>query len=145
MGHVFVPADNEGNDGPFLTTVMWLADQNRFETDAEYHARVRGDLTECKHQFQMRNLPVPVFFAYPFSAHEAEVTHETVLSLFRVGMLDDGTLVQTTSTEDMAKGLIRRMDVTWALSLEALVEKIELASPLDPGSVDLLRDRDGWN
>jgi biofilm PGA synthesis lipoprotein PgaB len=144
VGHVFVPADNEGNEGPFLTTVMWLAEQHRFETDAEYHARVLGDLVECKRQFQLHDLPVPAYFAYPFSAHEADVTHETVLSLFRAGMLDDGVLIQMTSSEDMAKGLIRRMDVTWALSLEGLVRKIELASPLDPGSTDPLADPGGW-
>ena len=70
LGHVQVPSDANGHEGAFLTTAQWLPAQNRVQTDEEYYARVQGDLTECKHQFVLHNLPEPRFLAYPFSAHE---------------------------------------------------------------------------
>lgn len=145
LGHVYVPADDNGGTGPYLTTPMYLADQRRVETATEFHGRVTNDLTECKRQLGLQGFSAPRFFAYPFSAHEADVVQQTVLSLYGGGgMLDDAQTIQVTSTEDVSRGLIRRMDVTWDLSLEDFVRKLELASPLDPASADPLRDRDGW-
>jgi peptidoglycan/xylan/chitin deacetylase (PgdA/CDA1 family) len=144
LGHVYVPSDDHGGKGPFLTTPMWLADKRQMETNEEFHARVLGDLTECKHQFELHHLPVPQFFAYPFSAHEADVAHESVLSQYESGMLDDSHLIQVTSTEDVLRGALRRMDVTWDLSLDGLVRKIELGSPIDPTNARPLTDRDEW-
>lgn len=44
-GHRLVPANADGSQsGPFLTTRMWLANEGRPETDAEFQARVRADL-----------------------------------------------------------------------------------------------------
>ncbi|MDT5025691.1 MAG: hypothetical protein QOE61_2117 [Micromonosporaceae bacterium] len=145
LGHVYVPADDNGGTGPYLTTPMYLADRRRVETATEFHGRVTNDLAECKRQLGLQGFAAPRFFAYPFSAHEADVVQQTVLSLYGGGgMLDDSKSIQVTSTEDVSRGLIRRMDITWDTSLEDFVRKLELASPLDPASADPLRDRDGW-
>ena len=145
LGHVYVRTDANGAEGAFLTSQAWLADQNRVETDKEFHSRVTTDLTECKRQLSQRGFSEPRFFAYPFSAHESDTTQAAVVSLYSGGaFLDDANTVQVTSNEDVVRGLIRRMDVTGPLTLEGLVEKIELASPLDPPTAQPLLDRDGW-
>lgn len=145
LGHVYVPADGKGGTGPYLTTPMYLPDQRRVETAEEFHGRVTDDLIECKRQFSLRSFPDPRFFAYPFSAHEADVVQQTVLSLYGGGgMLDDANLIQVTSATDVARGLIRRMDITGELPLEGFVNKLELASPLDPSATRPLFDRSGW-
>jgi hypothetical protein len=143
VGHVYVPADANGGTGPFLTTAQYLPDKRRVETTAEYHDRVYSDLAECKRQLAMRGYGEPRFFAYPYSAHEAEVAHDSVLSLYHSGLLDDAHLIQVTASEDMASGLLRRMDITWNVSPDDFVRKLELASPLDPANAPL-RNRELW-
>lgn len=144
VGHVYVTADANGGSGPFLTTPMWLPDQKRVESQDEYRSRVHGDLAECKRQLATRGYGTPRFFAYPFSAHEADVAHASVLSLYQCGMLDDAHLIQMTSTEDMARRLVRRMDISWDITPGDFVGKLEMASPLDPGNAMALTNRDGW-
>ena len=61
LGHVQVPSDSNGGQGPYLTTPEYLP-------AAEPGGDARGiprpglsDLTECKHQFALHNLPYPSF------------------------------------------------------------------------------------
>ena len=118
LGHVYVQGDEHGGTGPF-----------------PHHAPVPtgpaagGDASGIpwpgnpgSHRVQASarppRLPEPRFFAYPFSAHEADVAQATVLSLYGGGgMLDDAELIQVTSAADVAMGLIRRMDVTGKVGL----------------------------
>jgi peptidoglycan/xylan/chitin deacetylase (PgdA/CDA1 family) len=145
LGHVHVPADAHGGTGPYLTTPMYLADQRRVETATEFHGRVTNDLTECKRQLGLRGFSDPRFFAYPFSAHEADVVQQTVLSLYAGGgMLDDSDSIQVTLAGDVARGLIRRMDIVGAMSLEGFVGRFEQAAPLDPSGIRPLLDLSGW-
>ena len=48
LGHVKIPTDSHGGEGPFLTNLQYLVDQRRSETNEEYHARIVHDLAECK-------------------------------------------------------------------------------------------------
>jgi peptidoglycan/xylan/chitin deacetylase (PgdA/CDA1 family) len=149
LGHVQVPSDNEGNEGPFLNTVAWLPDQHRFETHEEYRLRVNRDLTECKHQFALHGLPEPKFFAYPFSAYRNDregsgQPQASVVSLYRAGLLDDAEFIAVTAA-NVARGLIQRMDITADLSLDKFIRKIDLASPLDPPAAQPLSDVGGWS
>ena len=141
LGHVKVPAGPNGEQGPYLTTLAWLPEAHRVETLAEYRARVYGDLSECKHQFALHGLPEPRFFAYPFSAHlgTPEVTgilSQTVGSLYHAAMLDDSEDIIATSANDVAQSLVQRMDIVKGLSLDGFAHKLDLASPLDPLSID---------
>jgi hypothetical protein len=129
--------------------MQYLPDQHRVETIDEYRARVLTDLTECKHQFTLHNLPVPKFFAYPFSAHEGDpggtgMLWQMVTSLYRAAMLDDSEQIVTTSSNDMLHGLIQRMDITAEVTLDRFVGKIDAASPLDPPGAQPLADATRW-
>ena len=149
LGHVKVPVDAAGTMKPFLTDPMWLKDQSRVETMPEWHARVYADLVECKHQFELHDLPVPDYFAYPFSAHEAKDDNTAALdkmvnSLYRMAMLDDSTSLRVTSSRDVLARLIRRGDVTAGLGIDGLASRILDASPLDPSQAQPLNDPNGW-
>ncbi|WP_162462125.1 polysaccharide deacetylase family protein [Mycolicibacterium sp. CBMA 234] len=139
VGHVLVPVDGAGHQAPFVTNREYLADQNRIETLDEYHTRVLTDLTECKHQFSVHNLPTPRFFAYPFSAHGDDpdgtgLLERMVSSLYDAAMLDQADGLATTSANDMTNGNIERMDVTSDVTPELLADKLIGASPLNPSS-----------
>ena len=150
LGHVQIPSDDAGHQGPFLNTIKWLVDQNRYETHDEYMTRVTGDLIECKHQFALHHLPEPRFFAYPFSAYrnDREGTgqpQQTVVSLYRAAMLDDAEFITTTSSANVSRGLVQRMDITADLTPDKFIHKIEKASPLDPPAAQPLSDIAGWS
>ena len=136
LGHVQVPSDANGHEGAFLTTAQWLPAQNRVETDEEYYARVQGDLTECKHQFVLHNLPEPRFLAYPFSAHEdaenparAAMLSSIVTPLYQAALLDQADVVAVTTADNIAGGNINRMDVTADVTPEKWIDKLVKASP----------------
>lgn len=63
----YIPIAADGSTGYFLSNKMWLADQNRLETDDEYKARVTDELVNSKKKLE-DTLGVSVSaFAYPFS------------------------------------------------------------------------------
>ena len=137
LGHVEVPAGPDGTKGPFLTTLQWLPELGRIETLQEYHQRILTDLTECKRQLIAHNFPVPEFFAFPFSADRGtpegtDILRQTVTSLYRAAMLDDADDVVATSSTNVSRGLVRRMDITAAVTPQRFADKIEGGSPLDP-------------
>jgi biofilm PGA synthesis lipoprotein PgaB len=134
---------------PFLTNLEWLPDKGRLETREEYHNRVFTDLVECKRQFALHGLPVPKFFAYPFSAHEGDpegtkLLRTMVTSQYRAAMLDDAEAIATSSSSDVMAGLIQRMDVTARTGTDLLVDKMLQASPIDPSNARPFEDVTGW-
>jgi peptidoglycan/xylan/chitin deacetylase (PgdA/CDA1 family) len=133
-GHVKIPSDPNGGLQPFMTTTQWLADQGRYETTEEYHARVYNDLAECQRQFALHGVSGPKFFAYPFSAHEDDPNdtdrevQRMVLSLYHAAVLDDSESTRVTSPDDLSRGMIRRMDINSNVTPDRFVQKIEEAS-----------------
>jgi poly-beta-1,6-N-acetyl-D-glucosamine N-deacetylase len=133
-GHVKIPSDPHGGQEPFMTTTQWLADQHRYETTQEYHARVFNDLAEGKRQFDLHGLSGPKFFAYPFSAHEDDPNdtdrevQRIVLSIYHAAMLDDSDSTRVTGPDDLAHGFIRRMDINSDVTPDRFVRKIEEAA-----------------
>ena len=97
-------ADNEGNDGPFLTTAMWLAGPEPGGDGRGVPRAGRGDLTECKRQFQIRKSARPGVLRLPVLRARGGGHPRDGALLFRVGMLDDGRSIQATSTEDWPRG-----------------------------------------
>jgi poly-beta-1,6-N-acetyl-D-glucosamine N-deacetylase len=147
-GHVQVPTDDHGGQGPYLTSREYLADRGRLETDDEYATRVRTDLEESKAQLVAHGVPEPRFFAYPFSAYDgtapAGVLAGIVGSLFEASMLDDAVGPQTTTTSDLANLNLARMDITADESLSAWTAKVVGASPLDPADSRPFARPDDW-
>ncbi len=66
-GHHSVLSSPDGSVEPFLTTREWLPGDHRYETLAEYTARVRDDLDRCIRKLRALGVD-PGLFAFPFSA-----------------------------------------------------------------------------
>ena len=149
LGHVEVPSGPDGAKGPFLTTVQWIPELGRAETLEEYRLRITTDLAECRHQLITHNFPVPRFFAFPFSADKGtpegtDILRQTVTSLYRAAMLDDADDVVATSSTNVERGLVRRMDITAAVTPQHFVDKIEGGSPLDPPAAQPMSEAGPW-
>ncbi|CAL9306673.1 polysaccharide deacetylase family protein [Streptomyces sp. SudanB182_2057] len=67
LSHERAAIDAAGHQGSVLANRLWLADENRLETESEYRTRVRADLDESLRAFSDHRLPAPQLFAYPFS------------------------------------------------------------------------------
>jgi hypothetical protein len=134
LGHVQVPDDDHGGTGPFFTAAQWLPELRRVETPAEQQARWYHDLQECQDQFAQQGMPLPRFFAYPFSAHEDDpdaaddILQDMVLSLYRGAMLDDSESTNMTTPEDLARGMLNRMDTMADVTPARFVQKMEEAT-----------------
>lgn len=149
LGHVKVPADADGAESPFLTTLKYLPERRRVENEEEYRARVFGDLAECKRQFVIHGLPEPSLFAFPFSAHEDDPAgtgklKSIVSSLYAAGMLDQSDSIAVTTSDQRAQGNIARMDVTSDVTTAVLTDRLTAASALEPAVAQPLRDTDQW-
>lgn len=71
-GHRLV-AGAGGRLGPFYTTRAWLAGEGRLETDAEYRARVWGDLVLERAALARAGVQEPRDFAFPYGAFNEEL------------------------------------------------------------------------
>lgn len=149
LGHVHIPTDAEGGEGPFLTNLEYLPDEHRVETFGEYADRVRSDLTEGVRQFGLHGLPTPELFAYPFSAHEdaparTEFLKSAMAELFAVTLIDTAERDRVTNTTDVSAGHVARMDITSDTSTAKWVDKLVATSPLEPRAARPLADPAGW-
>ena len=149
LGHVKIPTDPKGSEGPFLTNRQWLTEPRRYETATEYHARIFTDLAECKRQFVEHGLPEPDFFAYPFSAHDddpaaTDALRSAIGSLYEAAMLDQADSVTTTTAANISHGNIARMDITSDVTIDQWVQRLAMASPLEPLLSDPVVDVEGW-
>ncbi|MER5977688.1 polysaccharide deacetylase family protein [Streptomyces sp. NPDC001857] len=59
--------DAQGRQASALANRLWLPEQRRQETRAEYETRVRADIRLSFEDFKAHGLPAPKLFAYPFS------------------------------------------------------------------------------
>jgi peptidoglycan/xylan/chitin deacetylase (PgdA/CDA1 family) len=62
----FVPIDAAGHKGNFLSNKMWLATEQRLETDAEYEARVTHELHDSKLELEKTFGITVGSMSYPF-------------------------------------------------------------------------------
>ncbi|WP_231737639.1 polysaccharide deacetylase family protein [Mycobacterium sp. IS-1742] len=149
LGHVHIPTDAEGGEGPFLTKLRYLTDKRRVETSDEYAHRVVSDLDEGIRQFALHDLPAPTLFAYPFSDLDDAPTGTGVLrdalaERFAASLSDTADRERVTNTEDVSAGLVARMDITSDVSTADWVDRLVAASPLEPRFARPLADPGGW-
>ncbi|MFZ5826828.1 MAG: polysaccharide deacetylase family protein [Bacillota bacterium] len=123
-GHGYVPTGPDGSErGPFLTTRMWLAAEQRLETEEEFQARVKADSERSVET--LRSLGVngeALHFALPFGlgAHErAEMLRS--LSFRYIYTVDDTELNHAGQ-----EGMIHRLDAgNPSMSPERLKQRLE--------------------
>lgn len=66
-------ANPQGNELPATTSHLYLQDQKRYETDAEFHARVHDDLQTCVQQIREHTGIVARSMVWPYGAENQPV------------------------------------------------------------------------
>ncbi|MBU9362294.1 poly-beta-1,6-N-acetyl-D-glucosamine N-deacetylase PgaB [Burkholderia multivorans] len=66
-------ANPQGNELPATTSHLYLPDEKRYETDEEFHARVRNDLQTCIHQVRERTGITIRSMVWPYGAENQPV------------------------------------------------------------------------
>ena len=64
--HEFHPIDAYGNEGHFLSNLLWIEDAQRLETPSEYRARIYMDLLTAKEELVAAFGDGVISYAYPF-------------------------------------------------------------------------------
>ncbi len=137
-GHRKVLIGPAGKQGAFLTHRMWLPDQRRLETMAEFRTRLSDDLAASVRQLRDHGVPTVGAFAFPFSTSDfptndpraPEALREIVERRFT-------TIVDNVSTSSSipfhaGKRYLPRIEILRNEGTRGLLTKLARARPLAP-------------
>jgi len=74
--HHQIITDANGNQGDWLSNLMWLPDKNRIETETEYENRISNDMISAKKFFHNQLDINTDSFAFPFNDYGQEKTND---------------------------------------------------------------------
>ena len=148
-GHHAIVAAPSGKLGPFLTNRAWLRSEDRYETLAEFEARVAHDLDRCI--AKLRALGVdPHLFAFPFSASTTPTNDRRVIPILHklVAARFDASLVDSAQHRYVSQVVPSRYElprflVTANLSPQDLFAELSANEPL-PLPANLARPLTSW-
>jgi biofilm PGA synthesis lipoprotein PgaB len=109
-------ANPQGNELPAATSHLYLKDQKRYETDAEFESRVHGDLSKCMSQVKQQTGASIRSMVWPYGAQN--LTVRTVSS--RLGMPTQFTLESGPNTSDIPLDRLRRILATYDIDVGGL-------------------------
>ncbi len=109
-------ANPQGNELPAATSHLYLQDQHRYETDAEFRARVTSDLGSCIRQVHERTGFRIRSMVWPYGAQNRTV-REVATSL---GMPSQFTLESGPNTRDVPLDRMRRILATYDIDVGGL-------------------------
>ncbi|MFD1561866.1 poly-beta-1,6-N-acetyl-D-glucosamine N-deacetylase PgaB [Paraburkholderia silviterrae] len=106
-------ANPQGNELPAATSHLYLKDQQRYETDAEFESRVHGDLGNCIRQVKQQTGVTIRSMVWPYGAQN--LTVRTVSA--RLGMPTQFTLESGPNTPDIPLDRLRRILATYDIDV----------------------------
>jgi poly-beta-1,6-N-acetyl-D-glucosamine N-deacetylase len=98
-------ANPQGNELPAATSHLYLKDQSRYETDAEFEARVHGDLANCIGQIKTQTGATVRSMVWPYGAENLQVRKVSA----KLGMPTQFTLESGPNTTDVPLDRLRRI------------------------------------
>lgn len=98
-------ANPQGNELPAATSHLYLKDQSRYETDAEFESRVHQDLGQCVGQIKAQTGATVRAMVWPYGAQNLPV--RSVSS--KLGMPTQFTLEPGPNTSDVPLDRLRRI------------------------------------
>jgi peptidoglycan/xylan/chitin deacetylase (PgdA/CDA1 family) len=146
------PVDAAGHLGSMLANRLWLPDQNRLETVAEYEARVENDIAGSVHDITSHGLPKPLLFAFPFSEATdrsnvkapAPGAQQILRKYFLATMTDVSSRPLTASRRAAAAGTVQRLEVLSSTTPGQLLDKIAAWLQVPPSADDPLAAPAQW-
>jgi len=154
-GHISVPIDAVGTKGHFFSDKLWLANQNRIETEEEFKKRIADDLQTSKKLLE-ENLGIEVIgFAFPFGDYGQESIHSldaagTVIdnakSLFPLSFYQvrAGESLQKRNYPGIDIPLVKRIGVKSDWSAERLLDELEQSADKMLPFTDTFETNKGW-
>lgn len=139
-----IPASARGHVGNFMTSPMWMAGEQRYETLEEFQHRIAADHDACLAEIERRLGQRPNAYAFPYGdfgqyQHRATITRPINLGLlaqrYRLGFIL-GNLALNTQHSDPRR--LNRLLVRPEWSGRDLVERLDRSWP--DGSRVLERD-----
>lgn len=118
--HHGILANPQGNERPAAATRLYLAAQNRYETDAEFRERLRADLAESIRLIERNTGKRPHAIAWPYGAQNRD-SDAVAESLGLTTML---TLRTGANTPDVPLSQVRRSLVDYQTSVGKLAALI---------------------
>lgn len=80
-GHVRIAVNTDGDLGPPISNLQWLADEGRFESVDEWHLRATADLDASAATLVEHGYAAPTLLSYPFSGTPSEANDQQVAQL----------------------------------------------------------------
>ncbi|WP_322093375.1 poly-beta-1,6-N-acetyl-D-glucosamine N-deacetylase PgaB [Paraburkholderia bannensis] len=109
-------ANPQGNELPAATSHLYLADQGRYETDAEFQSRVQADLGSCIRQVKDRTGFAVRAMVWPYGAQNKAVRSVST----GLGMQTQFTLESGPNTRDVPLDRMRRILATYDIDVGGL-------------------------
>ena len=109
-------ANPQGNELPAATSHLYLKDQKRYETDAEFESRVHGDLSQSIRQLKDRTGLAIRSMVWPYGAENQPVRRIST----NLGMHTQFTLESGPNTPDVPLDRLRRILVTYDIDVGGL-------------------------
>lgn len=106
-------ANPQGNELPATTSHLYLKDQKRYETDAEFHSRVQSDLATCMAQIKAQTGASVRAMVWPYGAQNLAVRN--IAS--GLGMPTQFTLEDGPNTRDVPLNRLRRILATYDIDV----------------------------
>ena len=134
-----VVADREGNRSNFMTTPLWVGDALRHETPEAFRERLRQDHAYVRSLVQRETGEVPRAFAFPYGDFgqyddrallSRRLNMDLVAEFYDLGFIH-GLAALNTRYSDPHR--LNRLLVDPAWSAQELVERLEVAWPLENG------------
>ncbi|WP_328914134.1 MULTISPECIES: polysaccharide deacetylase family protein [unclassified Streptomyces] len=150
--HRRAPVDAAGHVGSMLANRLWLPEQNRLETVAEYHARVEKDITGSISDITRHGLPKPLLFAFPFSeatdrsnVTDTDLTAQKLLEKhFLATMTDVSSRPLTASRRAGAAHTVQRLEVVKTTTADELLREVAAWLQVPPNADDPLSTPKLW-
>jgi len=137
-----VPSTSDGDMGNFMTTLKWIAEEARFETEAEFCNRLAGDHDKCIDLIRRKAGANATAYAYPYGDfgqyHRRDetirrVNMQMVGERYDLGFLSGSTAINTKYSD---RRRLNRLYVRPEWSGKELVEYIEKCWPVENGEHD---------
>ncbi|MEU9644178.1 polysaccharide deacetylase family protein [Streptomyces sp. NPDC048188] len=145
LSHERAAVDAAGHERSVFTNRLWLADEGRVETSAEYRRRIAADLDRSIRDLLAHDLPRPRLFAYPFSERldqsnlderDAEALRSMLRKRFTATFTNNPARPLPAGPHAVAVGQVQRLEVTRDTDPAGLLRELARWAPVAPGDVD---------
>ncbi len=151
-GHNLYKIDESGLVGHFYSNRLWLDEYGRLETQQEFTARIRQDMSEAKNELESELGIKSIGFAFPFGDFGQQnfpgiqrIVLETVESLYSLAFYqtwpDNGF---TTNIKNESEFMTRRLNIELEWKAENLLEVLENGREKVLPYKANFEENDGW-